>query len=66
MRHSLACCLLEDGTSYPVISESLGHASTEVTMNYLRIDLNSLMKCALDVPPVSDDFYMQKGGAFYV
>ncbi len=66
MRHSLACCLLEDGTSYPVISESLGHANTEVTMNYLRIDLNSLMKCALDVPPVSDDFYMQKGGAFYV
>lgn len=65
MRHSLASCLLEDGTSYPVISESLGHATTEVTMKYLRIDLKSLMKCALDVPPVSDDFYMQKGGAFY-
>lgn len=66
MRHSLASCLLEDGTSYPVISESLGHATTEVTMKYLRIDLKSLMKCALDVPPVSDDFYMQKGGTFYV
>jgi len=34
-------------------------------MTYIRIDLISLMKCALQVPSVSDDFYTQKGGAFY-
>lgn len=65
MRHSLAATLLENGTSIPVISETLGHKSTETTMVYLKIDLTSLQKCALPVPSVPDSFYMQKGGVFY-
>lgn len=65
LRHSLACCLLKNEVSMPVISETLGHTKTDTTMTYLRIDLTSLMKCALAVPPVPDDFYSQKGGAFY-
>lgn len=65
LRHSLASAMLEGGTMIPVISESLGHRSTETTLTYLKIDIKSLLKCALPVPPVSEDFYMQRGGAFY-
>lgn len=65
MRHTLASQLLRNGTSLPVISETLGHSDTQVTMNYLRIDINNLMRCTLDVPLVSTSFYEQKGGIFY-
>jgi len=65
LRHSLACCLLKSEVPMPVISEALGHVKTNTTMTYLSIDLTSLMKCALAVPPVPDEFYNQKGGAFY-
>lgn len=65
MRHSLASAMLQDGTMLPVISESLGHRSTQTTLTYLKIDVRSLRKCALEVPPVADGFYMQRGGAFY-
>lgn len=65
MRHTLASQLLQNGTSLPVISETLGHSETQVTMNYLRIDIKSLMQCALDVPLVFRNFYEQKGGVFY-
>jgi site-specific recombinase XerD len=65
MRHSLASRLLSNGVGLPIISESLGHADSKTTMNYLRIDINNLMRCALDVPIVSKEFYQQKGGVFY-
>ena len=65
MRHSLASAMLDDGTMLPVISESLGHRSIQTTLTYLKIDVKSLRKCALTVPPVADGFYMQRGGAFY-
>ena len=65
MRHTLASQLLQNGVALPVISETLGHASTQTTMEYLRIDIKGLMKCALDIPLVFDDFYTQRGGLFY-
>lgn len=65
MRHSLACRFLENKQPIPIISEALGHMNTDTTMSYLRIDIESLRQCALDVPPVSNHFYEQKGGAFY-
>lgn len=65
MRHSLACRFLENKEPMPVISEALGHQSTDTTMSYLRIDITSLLQCALDVPSISNHFYEQKGGAFY-
>ncbi len=65
MRHTLASQLLLNGTSLPVISETLGHSDTQATMNYLRIDINNLMRCSLDVPLVSASFYQQKGGLYY-
>lgn len=65
MRHSLASNLLAQDTSLPIITEILGHVTSESTMRYLKIDVKSLMRCALHVPPISEDFYNQKGGLFY-
>lgn len=64
-RHSLASSMLYNNESYPVISEVLGHVYTPTTMEYLRIDITSMLKCALEVPAVPDEFYSQKGGIFY-
>jgi site-specific recombinase XerD len=65
LRHSLATRLLEQGTTLPVISDTLGHSNSQSTMIYLGVDINSLLRCSLTVPTVSDGFYMQKGGWFY-
>lgn len=65
LRHSLASAMLNRGSMMPVISESLGHRSTQTTLAYLKIDIRSLQKCALPVPEIADCFYMQRGGAFY-
>ena len=65
LRHTLATLLLEDSVKLPVISEILGHENTESTRYYLRVDLQALRKCALDVPFTSKSFYNQKGGYFY-
>lgn len=65
LRHSLATRMLDQGTTLPIISESLGHSNTQSTMVYLSVDIKGLLRCSLDVPPVKDGFYMQKGGWFY-
>ena len=65
LRHSLANILLQMETPMPIISEVLGHKNSETTKLYLRIDESSLRKCVLDVPPVTEEFYAQKGGFFY-
>ncbi|MEE1079521.1 MAG: site-specific integrase [Bacteroidales bacterium] len=65
MRHSLAGLMLGNGTKLPVISEVLGHKSSESTMTYLQIDIADLQKCALSVPVTEDSFYKQEGGIFY-
>lgn len=57
LRHSLASNLLASNEPLPVISEILGHASTESTMCYLRVDFGQLKQCALDVPCVPSSFY---------
>ncbi len=66
MRHSLATNMLSKGISLPVISDILGHYSTETTMSYLRVSTDLLKTIALEVPPVDEAFYEQKGGEFYV
>ena len=57
LRHSLASALLEANTPLPVISEVLGHTSTESTSVYLKIDINQLRTCALEPLP----FYWNQG-----
>ncbi len=49
LRHTLASRLLECKVPMPVISEILGHADTNTTMAYLRIDIEQLRTCALEV-----------------
>jgi len=66
LRHSLASAMMQEGVSLPAISEALGHKHTDTTMVYLKINTQSLLKCTLPVPMVPDDFYSQRGGAFYV
>ena len=65
LRHSLATTMLGNGTTLPVISGVLGHATSESTMYYLGVDVLSLLRCSLDVPPVHESFYTQKGGILY-
>jgi len=65
LRHTMAGFLLEGKTPVPVISSILGHKDIQTTMSYLRIDIENLRQCALDVPVVSADFYEQKDRAFY-
>ena len=50
LRHSLASALLEENTPLPIISEILGHTSSETTSIYLKIDIGHLRHCALDIP----------------
>lgn len=57
LRHSLANNLLSLNEPLPVISEILGHSSTESTMCYLRVDFNQLKQCALEVPCIPSSFY---------
>jgi site-specific recombinase XerD len=64
-RHSLASLLLKEQSVLPVISGILGHASTASTGKYMRVDMESLRKCALEVPMVESNFYIQGGGWFY-
>lgn len=49
LRHSLASALLEENTPLPIISEVLGHTTTNTTSIYLKIDVNHLRRCALEV-----------------
>jgi site-specific recombinase XerD len=59
LRHSLASNLLKANETLPVISGILGHSTTQSTMTYLRVDINQLRRCALDVPFVPSTFYSQ-------
>lgn len=60
LRHSLASRLLDAKIPLPVISETLGHRTSDSTMLYLRIDLKHLKQCALAVPTIATGVY---GGA---
>lgn len=66
LRHSLVKELLKNNQSIPVISEVLGHKSTTSTRHYIRIDIENLRRCALEVPPVDPNFYNQDGGLLFL
>lgn len=63
LRHTLATRLLEVRTPMPIISEILGHNSIESTKTYIRVNMDMLMHCSLDVPFVSHSFYEKIYGA---
>lgn len=49
LRHSIAGNMLDMGVPMPVISEVLGHSSTDTTMIYAKIGTEQLRNCALEV-----------------
>lgn len=48
-RHSLASHLVANEVPMPVVSEILGHTNTKSTSVYIKVDVNGLRKCALEV-----------------
>ena len=48
LRHTLASRLLEENTPLSVISDILGHVSTDSTAVYLKVDVDMLRECALN------------------
>lgn len=65
LRHSVAQNMVNNGARLPVVSESLGHKSTQSTMYYMGVCVDDIMSCSNEVPPVSNTFYEQKGGILY-
>ncbi|HAY3506927.1 site-specific integrase [Elizabethkingia anophelis] len=59
LRHSLATNLLKNRVPISIISESLGHSSTKITMDYLHFSIENLLECSLEVPAVDNSFYLQ-------
>ena len=57
LRHSLATNLLKKNVSMPVISTVLGHQRTETTKIYLKVDVESLSRCALPIPSIASPLY---------
>lgn len=49
LRHTLASKLLKQGTPLPVLSGILGHRDSNTTMEYLRIDVEQLRPCTLEI-----------------
>jgi site-specific recombinase XerD len=52
LRHSLASRLLEKDTPVNVIGNILGHVDSNSASYYIRIDIEKLRRCALEVPSV--------------
>jgi len=65
MRHSLATNMLKNGSPITIISDTLGHVNSDTTMKYIHLNVDGLLQCALDVPVVDKDFYLQKGEGVY-
>lgn len=61
LRHTAASLLLEAGTPLEIITEVLGHSSTDVTSVYLKIDIKNLEQCVLPL-----DFEKEGGDAITV
>lgn len=55
LRGALAVAMLQADTPPPVVSAVLGHAASTTTVaHYLRLDVENLRRCALDVEDVLD------------
>lgn len=52
LRHTAASRMLEHDTPLAVISDILGHTDTNSTAVYLKVDINKLKECCLNMPEV--------------
>lgn len=62
LRASLASSLLKEGVSYPTIQKVLGHNDPSSTKYYVKVDIDRLRDCALEVPKPSGKFAELIGG----
>ena len=46
----MASQLLEEGNSYSIIQKVLGHTSPETAKHYVKVEIEKLRECALEVP----------------
>ena len=53
LRHTMASMLLENDTPLSTISDILGHADTNSTAVYLKVDIKKLKECSLDFEEVT-------------
>lgn len=53
LRASFATQLLEEGIPFHVIGKALGHSDQTAVKHYVRVDVERLRQCALDVPDFS-------------
>ena len=49
LRHTLASLLMENDTPLPIISDIIGHADSNTTAIYLKVDISKLKQCPLDI-----------------
>jgi site-specific recombinase XerD len=54
LRHSLASSMLAAKIPLPIVSEALDHSDIKTTMHYLKIDVDKLKGCALDIEDGGD------------
>jgi integrase/recombinase XerD len=62
LRFSLASNMLKQGIGFQVISTALGHASTESTKTYVKLDIDHLRECSLPVPNLNSYWYTNRKG----
>jgi site-specific recombinase XerD len=55
LRSTLAGNMLDIKAPLPIISEALGHQSVNTTSIYLKVDIEGLRKCAIDIEEVFSD-----------
>jgi len=60
LRHSLASNLLKKGTTLSIISNVLGHQSTETTKIYVSVDIEKLRLCSLQIPPLTSNHFKNR------
>lgn len=55
LRASFATQLLEEGAPFHVIGKALGHSDQAAVSHYVRVDVERLRQCALEVPDFHSD-----------
>lgn len=56
IRASLATSMINDKIPYEAVRKVLGHKDPNVIKHYVKIDIENLRRCAIEVPPPSGSF----------
>lgn len=67
LRSSLASALVAENVPYEVVRTILGHEDSDAITHYVKVDVENLRSCALNVPAPSGRFaeYLTSGKAVY-